>query len=170
MSGDLPSKYRAEIKQIIAETADKVPRSDAIIGHIQKLSEFIVGIATEYDPGINTEFRAKVDAIMKFMIDNTLNYPTAKDFRKIVASSKQQFEMKVKYVFNRSLKSLCDELKFKNAMYEICFTQKPISDISYDHGYSELSSFSRSIKARFGQSPRNIRKTTEAGFLDLFTQ
>ncbi|WP_394369815.1 helix-turn-helix domain-containing protein [Arachidicoccus terrestris] len=107
---------------------------------------------------------------MKFMIENTLSYPKSKDFRKIVASSKQLFEMKVKSVFNRSLKSFCDELKFKNAMYEICFTQKNISDISYDHGYSELSSFSRSIKARYGYSPRNIRKMTKGGFLHLFIQ
>lgn len=158
------------IEHIVAITAGKKHQLNAIIGHIQKLSEFIAGLEAECNTGISIKFRAQLDVIMKFMIDNTLNYPTAKEFRKIVVSSKQLFEMKVKSVFNRSLKSLCDELKFKNAMYEICFTQKAISDISYDHGYSEPSSFSRSIKARLGLSPRNIRKTTKEGFLGLFTQ
>ena len=68
----------------------------------------------------------------------------------------------IRKYFNMSLKEYINEIRLQNAYNDIILTNKALSDISEDIGFSSFSHFNKIFKARFSITPSRLRKNSGA--------
>ena len=108
-----------------------------------------------------------LEKLIESMINDNFNYPTKKDIRKFTNSTKRNFEAQIRSVAPSSLKVFQTELQFKSCLYKIMYTNDSLQDIAMDHGFSEFTAFTRSIKLRTGFSANQLRLKSKDGLLTL---
>ncbi|WP_419534758.1 AraC family transcriptional regulator [Endozoicomonas sp.] len=60
-----------------------------------------------------------------------------------------------------SFRNLLDELRQKQGLHDVQHSQKPITEVAHDLGFSDTASFSRAFKRWTGTSPTQYRKMKE---------
>ncbi len=63
-----------------------------------------------------------------------------------------------KAVYRESIGSCIKRLQIEASAKEILYTEKSITDIAYEAGYSDLQAFNKSFKSIYGSSPLQFRK------------
>lgn len=92
-----------------------------------------------------------------FMDCNYTEDLTLKKLAEIAQLSENHFLRNFRQVFDRSPFQYLTELKINEAKRQLLQTDKPISTIAADVGYSSLSNFSHYFKTRVGVSPTALR-------------
>jgi len=108
-----------------------------------------------------------LEKIIATIIENNFNYPTPKEIRKFTNSTKRNFEAKIRSIGPSSLKDFQTDLQFKSCLYKILYTEDDLQLIALEHGFSEYTSFTRSIKLRTGFTAKLLRLKSKRGLLTL---
>jgi hypothetical protein len=108
-----------------------------------------------------------LEKLITSIINDNFNYPTTRDIRKITNSTKRNFEAQIRSTWPSSLKVFQTELQFKSCLYKIMYTDESLQEIAFEHGFSEFTSLTRSIKLRTGFSAKVLRIKSKEGLLTL---
>lgn len=69
-----------------------------------------------------------------------------------------------KSVYQESIGQAIQRLRIEEAAKKVLYTNKSITEIGYESGYSDLQSFNKAFKSLYKQSPRLFRKVREQKF------
>ena len=94
-----------------------------------------------------------LNLLLDAIVENSFCYPDKEVYFEITGWSKRGFLEKLRDGTSKNLRYYVERLRFLYAMQELFYTNKSLTDIAYDCGYSALSSFSRSIQTTTGLVP-----------------
>ncbi len=80
--------------------------------------------------------------------------------------SRTRFASEFQAAFDRGPFNYLTEWRMQRAAAALRRTDRRIADVAFANGYSNPAAFSRAFSARFGQTPRSMRKAARAGLLD----
>jgi AraC-like DNA-binding protein len=123
-----------------------------------KLIEFILLISKTQNAGSHLDFLSAIfrknETEFKDTINNNLySNLSVEEFAHLCGLSVSSFKRKFKEVYNESPKKYVSKRKLLKASKLLISGNLRISDIAYDCGYETISTFNRSFKTHFGQSP-----------------
>jgi AraC-like DNA-binding protein len=167
--GIIPQKHLHLVKSIIGLISRPVIVPESFYELIQVLSQVVIESNT--DSLVTHEsihpLSSELVQIVNCVISNNFTYPQSKEIRRITRLSKKTFEKEVRFYTPGTLKTYLSEIQFKSELYQIIYTKKRFQDIALEHGFSDQSAFTRSIKSRTGFSPRILRKNGKEGLFNL---
>lgn len=103
---------------------------------------------------VDDTFLQKVIAFIKENIDNELL--SVEDIASNVGFSRAQLHRKLKALTNKSTGQLVNEIRLNTAKHMLTQKVGSVSEIAYSVGYSNMSYFTKSFKAKFGVLPSKI--------------
>ena len=99
----------------------------------------------------------KIENARDFLIENFKNPPTLEHLSKEVGLNEFKLKRDFKSTYNSTVFAFVSEYRMEQARMLILKSQKSISEIAYDLGYSSPQHFSTAFKKRFGVSPGDLR-------------
>jgi len=168
-SGTLSQKHTQLVKSIIQLISSPRMEPEGLYESIQSLSQVIMDAENEAiavhenNPSICSALIKIIDCV----IENNFAYPSPKVIRRLTSLAKKTFEKEVRCYTPGTLKVFLSELQFKSGLYQIIYTKKRFLDIALEHGFSDQSAFTRSIKSKTGFSPRMLRNSSKQGLYKL---
>lgn len=129
--------------------------ADTAIHIIQKKGESIPPITDS--PANYLAMRA-----VKLVYENFCKPITLSVTAQVLFVSPQYLSKVFKNMVGVGFSHFLSELRLNRAVYLLTNTEKPITEICFECGYSNLSHFLRRFKQRFGVKPSDYRKATKA--------
>lgn len=96
-----------------------------------------------------------------FVFANYRKYRTVRELAEASCHSLSSFNKLFRKSFGRSPYSWIKEQRADDIYNDIAVTNKPLKEISSDHGFHSLSQFTNFCKSQFGVSPRRLRESSE---------
>lgn len=103
---------------------------------------------------VDDKFLQKVISFIKENIDNELL--SVEDIASKVGFSRAQLHRKLKALTNKSTGQLINEIRLNKAKHMLVQKIGSVSEIAYSVGYSNMSYFTKSFKAKFGVLPSKV--------------
>jgi len=136
----------------------------AVQGNIVMLFLDIVRAWHKY--GINIESSAHIkdrdlewlNKAISFIGDNYNQDISARDVSKICLMSYNYFTTRFKQLLGRSFSSHLNSVRLRNAEHDLISTDKSITEIAYDSGFSSTSYFISMFSKHKSMTPQNYRK------------
>lgn len=169
-------KYEDVLKSFITGIECSTSKTPGLYEAVYALTEIFTGFhLPEITNNGNISDKLKklileVEPLIEFIVRNGFVLPSDKIFRIITGCPKSVFLANFARQAEKPFKYFINKLKFRSEMIELIFTTKSIEEISLNHGYSEQSSFSRSVKNRTGMPPTLIRKIAREDVNNLLTK
>ncbi|MBL4755640.1 MAG: helix-turn-helix transcriptional regulator [Flavobacteriales bacterium] len=132
-----------------------------------KLIEFILLIGkTQNAPSLldflSAMFRTNSTEFKTTVNNNLYSSLSIDEFAKLCGMSVSSFKRKFNETFQESPKKYFGKMKLQKASKMLATGNLRISEIAYDCGYESISTFNRSFKTHFGQSPSEYRLSQTA--------
>jgi len=96
-----------------------------------------------------------------FIFENHKKINSVEQFAYLANMTKDGFIRKFKRIFGVTPGNWLVRKKKNRIKYELVNTNKAFKEISYDHGFSHVGSFSKFCSKNFGLSPIQIRGTRD---------
>lgn len=152
--------FRACTEQILACAAGDVPHGDLLLkSELMKLF-WLLETDGESTPGrkAKADYGEIIRPALEYMIKNFEKNISVEELAEAVHLSKSYFMSCFKRSAGVSAVEYLIQLRVGAACEAISSTEKRISDIAFDCGYSNLSNFNRQFKRVTGYSPKEYRK------------
>ncbi len=136
----------------------------AVQGNIIMLFLDIVRAWHKYGIDIESDILIKdrdiewLNKAMSFIDDNYNQDISAKDVSKVCLMSYNYFTTRFKQLLGRSFSSHLNSVRLRHAEYELISTDKSITEIAYDSGFSSTSYFISMFSKHKSMTPQNYRK------------
>jgi len=132
-----------------------------------KLKEFILLISKMENAQSTIDFlsgmfRTNAMEFKSTIANNLYSNLSIEEFAILCGMSTSSFKRKFSTVYNESPKKYLAKMKLQRASKLLSAHDHRISDIAYECGYETISTFNRSFKAHFGQSPSDYRLSHSA--------
>ena len=97
--------------------------------------------------------------IVNLAIVENLSNPNfgVEDLADAIPMHRSSLSRKLSDLTGQSPSELIEEIRMAEAYNLLTSTDMPISQITFEVGFTELSNFSRAFKRHFGDSPSNVR-------------
>lgn len=138
----------------------------AVRGNLLRLFYLIVSRTNKDQAGAARRQAGKLEkikVIVKYVEDHFAEPVTIADMAKLSGYSCSHFMKFFRNNMGQSFISWLDGYRLSMAARMLTLTDETVLEISTESGFSNLSHFNRSFKARYGMTPRQYRKTGEAG-------
>jgi len=132
-----------------------------------KLKEFVINIlSTPHNPSLAAYFRSLLDyekpAIRQIMEANFNFNLSLEEFARLCHRSVSSFKRDFKKLYNVSPGKWLLNKRLEYSALLLKNSDSSITQIVFECGFEDLSHFSRAFKEKFGVSPLNFRKETQA--------
>lgn len=168
--GERHTQLRALLSQMIVNQAH-LRHNQRVYSHLAfeqcalyyKLLETIVNSFVPDAPASDLRSADSADANRRGRIEHYLNIHyaeavTLEDLAKELYLSKGYLSRFFTKSFGVSFNHYIRELRLKRAMGDLLYTDKPITKISFDNGFSSSSYFNRAFREKYGASPSEVRE------------
>jgi AraC-like DNA-binding protein len=116
-------------------------------------------ICTEkYSAYISPTKLRRIKTILDFIENNFQKDINIQDACNLVNLTESAFYKYIKRHTNKKFTSILNEYRLDHASKLLVSSNMPISDISYQSGFSNLSHFNRTFKSYYSKTPRQMRK------------
>lgn len=122
------------------------------LGDMKRLSNTRFALA-DRDPHLATIARA-----VKYILENIQSEIRLEDLLKVTHMSKPTFCRQFKRHTGRTLVTFINEVRVDHARRLLIETTKPITEIAFDSGFTNLSHFNRQFRRVCDCSPRDLRR------------
>ncbi len=103
---------------------------------------------------LDDQFLQNVVSVIKEQIDN--EQLSVEDLARCVGFSRSQLHRKLKALTNLSANQMITDIRLNEARRMLQLKQGSVSEIAYSVGYSNMSYFTKSFKAKFGVLPSRV--------------
>lgn len=137
---------------------------DELMVRIDQLTKLRASLQDKYRNGhINSADESMNDKFMRSLLANIgkqlgNNNFKASDLAFALNLSESQLYRKIKALSGRSTALFIRLIRLQNAKEQLLVTEKTVSEIAYQCGFSDPAWFSRSFKEEFGYSPSQFRE------------
>ena len=121
------------------------------------------GIDIENDIYIKDRDLEWLNKAMAFIDDNYNQDISAKDVSRICLMSYNYFTTRFKQLLGRSFSSYLNSVRLRHSEYDLISTDKSITEIAYDNGFSSTSYFISIFSKQKNMTPQNYRKKVLEG-------
>ncbi|MGC1632894.1 MAG: AraC family transcriptional regulator, partial [Gelidibacter sp.] len=87
-------------------------------------------------------------------------FPSQKDFALQLGTNEFKLKYGFKELYGTTMHKFIIQERLRNAQVMIQYTDLPFKAIAHKSGFKSQSHFSRLFKARFGYTPKDLRKNT----------
>ncbi|MEM7511807.1 MAG: helix-turn-helix domain-containing protein [Bacteroidota bacterium] len=127
-----------------------------------KLKEFVLLICKTVNAGsqldfLSAMFKLNAPEFRSTIHQNLYSNLSIEEFARLCGMSISAFKRKFGEVFQESPGKYISRKKLEKASELLASSSLRVSEIAYDLGYETISTFNRSFKAHFGQSPSEYR-------------
>ena len=105
---------------------------------------------------------SRLKAVRTFVETNFKHKISQAQISDIACYSYRNINRIFKAVYTESIGNCIKRLQIEASAKEILYTEKSITDIAYEAGYSDLQAFNKSFKTIYGSSPLQFRKKKNA--------
>ncbi len=152
-------------RDIIAKITDNPYQGDLQTVYIQhKLIELIfhsIPILRKNKSRLLDKSQVKTETLSKvkeFIMSNLDTRLSLNSIAREVVLNEYTLKTRFKELYGQSVIDFCIEMRLKRAFKEIQTTDKKITSIAYDTGYSSVGNFSNAFYKRYGFRPSELRK------------
>lgn len=137
-----------------------------ILHYLGKSKDFISLNQKKFCSGKRPAERARINAVMAYIVDNFKNEVSLQEAADIIGLSPNSFCKFFKKMTGKTLLETVINLRLKYAIQQLVQTDKLISDISFESGFGDLSHFHKLFKKKMGLSPLKYRRK----FMDMIKE
>lgn len=119
----------------------------------------LMGITVDLNMPDNSgqDYQDLTEAI-QYVLSNLSEKSTVKEMANIAKMSVYQLDKKMRQIFNLTAGQWIIQQRIERACTLLTETNKPLSEIAMDIGYSDQSAFTRQFKNTTGMTPRQFQK------------
>jgi AraC-like DNA-binding protein/mannose-6-phosphate isomerase-like protein (cupin superfamily) len=116
-----------------------------------------------FRPQLDGQAEAVVDIVLEYVFSNHAGSVSMSEAAAMVGMAEPTFSKYFKRATGQNFSDLVRKLRLAHARRLLERTDKPVSDICYEVGFSNLSNFNRHFLADAGESPSQYRKGLRGG-------
>lgn len=105
----------------------------------------------------------RINAALGYIVDNFRNDIVLNEVAAVVSMSPNAFCKYFKRVTNKTFLDTVIDYRINFAVQQLLSTDRPVSEISFDSGFGDVSHFYKLFKRRMKMSPLNYRKNFQKG-------
>ncbi|MFE4196932.1 AraC family transcriptional regulator [Paenarthrobacter sp. NPDC056912] len=113
-------------------------------------------------PQLDREAEAVVDIVLEYVFAHHAGTVTMAEAAALVGMAEPTFSKYFKRSTGQNFTHLVRKLRLAHARRLLERTHKPVSDICYETGFSNLSNFNRQFLKEVGETPRQFRQRVQA--------
>ncbi|VXB48491.1 AraC family transcriptional regulator [Arthrobacter sp. 9V] len=114
-----------------------------------------------FRPQLDGQAEAVVDIVLEYVFSNHAGSVSMSEAAAMVGMAEPTFSKYFKRATGQNFSDLVRKLRLAHARRLLERTDKPVSDICYEVGFSNLSNFNRHFLADAGESPSQYRKRVQ---------
>lgn len=114
-----------------------------------------------FRPQLDGQAAAVVDLVLEYVFNNYVGSVKMSEAAEMVGMSDPAFSKYFKRATGQNFSDLVRKLRLAHAKRLLERTEKPISEICYDVGFSNLSNFNRHFLNEANETPRQYRKRVQ---------
>lgn len=111
-----------------------------------------------WKPIANEEYNRRINRVIDYLQTHLSEAPKLEELAKVACFSEFHFHKIFTAVTGESVNNFTNRLRLEKAAKLLRFSERSITDIALDCGFSSSSTLSRSFKAHFGVTPRQLKK------------
>lgn len=104
------------------------------------------------------DWHRKVDEVIILLLNNLDKPLSYRHIAEDVSSSPDHFHKQFKRLTGETFKSCFSRLRLEKAMFLLRNSDKSITDIAFDSGYTTVEMLCKAVRKYWGMSPRDLRK------------
>jgi len=105
--------------------------------------------------------KERVENVKNFIEPNFNKEISIEQITAIAFYSYRNINRIYKSVYQESIGAFIQRLRIEDAAKKVLYSDKSITEIGFESGYSDLQAFNKAFKSVYRQSPRNFRKLSE---------
>ncbi len=115
-----------------------------------------------FRPQLDGQAAAVVDLVLEYVFSNHAGSVTLSEAAALVGMPEPTFSKYFKRATGQNFSDLVRKLRLAHARRLLESTEKPISEICYEVGFSNLSNFNRHFMNEAGETPRTYRQRVQS--------
>src|SRR5215831_15184056 len=109
----------------------------------------------------NSEYAQRINRVIDYLRENLNRQVKLEELAKVACFSEFHFHRIFKAVSGETLNNFTNRLRLEKAARLLRFSDKRLTAIALDCGFSSSATFSRAFRSGYGTSPRQFRKSGE---------
>lgn len=107
---------------------------------------------------MSNDYRTRINKVIDYIEENLDKKLTTKDLANVSAFSEFHFHRIFKSITNETVNQYIKRLKMGKSYRNIVISNKSITTIAFNYGYSNSANFTRDFRKFYNNSPTNMRK------------
>lgn len=137
---------------------NRIPRLIEILSALAESANFEILSSVQYDHTRASKEREVVEKVIMYLNEHYRNHVSLDLAAKIVAYRPDRLSRVFKRHTGKNFVEYVRILRLRRAAFDLRITNKSVSIVSDDNGYTNLSNFNRQFRDYFGQTPREYRQ------------
>lgn len=103
-----------------------------------------------------------LDVARSRLIEKATEPPTISELARFCGLNETKLKLGFKHLYGTTLGQFCQTLRMEMASKLLIESEKTVTEIAFDVGYSHTASFTKIFKTHYGYTPSELRRTTKA--------
>lgn len=104
--------------------------------------------------------RERLEFARTYLLGQVANPPTLTELARIAGINQLKLKMGFKELFGNTVFGLLNEYRLQQAQQQIGETNKPLTQLAFELGFSSPQHFSAAYKKKFGRPPGKVKRVT----------
>ena len=151
---------------VLAQETDAFRKMLLLLDILETLSASKEYVLLDQDGVVATQLssnRDRINAALGYIVDNFRNDIVLNEVSAVVNMSPNAFCKYFKRVTNKTFLDTVIDYRINFAVQQLLSTDRPVTEISFDSGFGDVSHFYKLFKRRMKMSPLNYRKSFQKG-------